>query len=102
MSTNAETTLAAPGKVDIENREQFHADAVEVIEALKGASGTLVLDFSATEFIDTAGLGAIATVHQLAVEAGLVVSLLNANAEIVGALELARLDELFERNFTDS
>ena len=102
MSTNAETKLEAPPKVDIENREEFQAAATEVIDALKGASGTLVLDLAATEFVDTAGLGAIATVHQMALEAGLEVSLLNANAEVIGALELARLDDLFERQLPDS
>ena len=102
MSTNAKTILAAPEQLDIENREDFQAAAVEVVEALKDTGGTLVLDLPDTEFIDTAGLGTMANIHRMAVEADLKVALLNANAEVIGSLELARLDELFELNHADA
>lgn len=95
MTADTKRIVQAPHHVDVENREEFGQTVAGIIDGMP-AGGALVLDFGGTEFVDTAGLSTLATIHTWATDAQLSVELTNLNEEVCASLALARLDELFE------
>lgn len=95
MTAETKRIVEAPHHVDIESRDEF-GDRVAAVISSMPPGGALVVDFAGTEFVDTAGLSTLATIHVRATDAQLSVQLINVNEEICVSLELARLHELFE------
>ena len=70
---------------------------------LKNSGKTLVvMDYSAVEFVSSAGLGAMITISQAASEQGAKMVLTGINDDILGVMKLTRLDRLLkiEQNMT--
>ena len=95
MTAETKRIVEAPHHVGIENRDEF-SDAVHQAIGELPPGAALVMDFAGTEFVDTAGLSTLASLHTRATEAHLTIQLANLNDEIRASLALARLDELFE------
>lgn len=95
-SHNNTQIVRAPEILDLDSRAAFRDAVMEAVEALGDDSGVLVIDFSSTSNLDTAGLATLAYVHRKASERRHVIRLRKASDEIRVSLVLARLEELFE------
>lgn len=93
--TNARK-MAAPEILGLEARGDFRDAAVELLAELPETLGVLVVDFSATRRIDSAGLGALMLVQRKAAERGQKVVLRQLRDEFKFLLVLTKLDDLFD------
>ena len=93
--TNARGVLA-PEVLGLESRATFRDSAVALLELLPEHDGTLLIDFSATRRIDSAGLGALMLVQRRAAERQQRVVLRHLGDEFRFLLVLTKLDDLFE------
>ena len=93
--TNARVVLA-PEVLGLESRATFRDSAVELLELLPERAGTLLIDFSGTRRIDSAGLGALMLVQRRAAERQQRVVLRHLRDEFRFLLVLTKLDDLFE------
>ncbi len=93
--TNARVVLA-PEVLGLESRATFRDSAVELLELLPEREGTLLIDFSGTHRIDSAGLGALMLVQRRAAERQQRVVLRHLRDEFRFLLVLTKLDDLFE------
>ncbi len=93
--TNARVVLA-PEVLGLESRATFRDSAVELLELLPEREGTLLIDFSGTRRIDSAGLGALMLVQRRAAERQQRVVLRHLRDEFRFLLVLTKLDDLFE------
>ena len=93
--TNARV-VHAPEVLGLESRGTFRDAAVELLEALPEQEGTLLIDFSGTRRIDSAGLGALMLVQRRAAERQQRVVLRHLRDEFRFLLVLTKLDDLFE------
>ena len=91
-----EHVLAAPERLDLEQAEAFRDAAVALLESLGKAPGRLVVDLSATDHIDSAGLRALILVRRRAAQIDAPVYLRAVSEEARGLLALAKMDHLFE------
>lgn len=87
--------MAAPAHLGLETRADFRRAAVELLDSLPDTTGSLVVDFSATRLVDSAGLGVLILVRQHAATRKQVVRLRGLNEEIRMLLVLTKLDDLF-------
>ena len=92
--TNARI-VQAPEILGLEARGAFRDGAVELLGQLPDKS-VLVIDFSGTRRIDSAGLGALMLVQRKAVEREQRVVLRHLRDEFRFLLVLTKLDDLFE------
>lgn len=88
--------LMAPEVLGLETRGSFRDDAVRVLEDLPEAEGVLLVDFTRTKRIDSAGLGALLLVQRRAAERTQRVVLRHLKDEFRFLLVLTKLDDLFE------
>ena len=95
IETN-ERVVQAPEVLGLEARGEFRDGAVELLGQLPDGTGVLVVDFSGTRRIDSAGLGALMLVQRLAAERGQRVVLRHLRDEFRFLLVLTKLDDLFE------
>ena len=93
--TNARV-IAAPEVLGLESRGDFRDGAVEILGQLPDQDGALIIDFSGTRRIDSAGLGALMLVQRKAQERTQKVVLRNLRDEFRFLLVLTKLDDLFE------
>lgn len=91
-----EKTLAAPQALGLESRTLFRREAAALLDGLPEGSGRLVIDLSATQAVDSAGLGALMLIQRRAAEKRQTVCLRGANEELRFLLVLTKLDDLFE------
>src|SRR5689334_722037 len=91
-----EKTLAAPQALGLESRTLFRREAAALQDALPEGSGRLVIDLTATQAVDSAGLGALMLIQRRAAEKRQTVCLRGANEELRFLLVLTKLDDLFE------
>ena len=91
-----EKTLAAPLELGLESRTLFRREAAVLLDALPEGSGRLVIDLTATQAVDSAGLGALMLIQRRAAERRQTVCLRGANEELRFLLVLTKLDDLFE------
>ena len=83
-----ENGLTLCGRVDSES-------ALGLKEELDRNSGNLVLDLSEVNFLSSAGIGVLVSVHKRLSEMGKELSLYNVSAEIQNVFALSGLDNLF-------
>lgn len=93
--TNARVVMA-PEVLGLEARGEFRDGAVALLSQIPDKDGFLVIDFSATRRIDSAGLGALMLVQRKAVERQQRVVLRHLRDEFRFLLVLTKLDDLFE------
>jgi len=91
----AAALVTAPEVLGLDSRVDFRRTAIELIEQMGPAADRLVIDFSRSRQIDSAGLGALMLVQRRAAERGQQVVLRNLNDEMRFLLVLTRLDQLF-------
>lgn len=95
MQAGMQRVLAAPGSLDLEQRAAFRREAEALLERLE-PGGTLVVDFSGTRSVDSAGLGTLLVIQRRATARRQTVRLRHVHAEIRSLLTLSRLADLFE------
>ncbi len=95
IETNARV-VQAPEVLGLEARGEFRDGAVAMLDQLPLKSGVLVIDFSGTRRIDSAGLGAMMLVQRRAAERHQKVVLRHLRDEFKFLLVLTKLDDLFE------
>ena len=98
MVPNAQTVrqLNAPPSLGLDTRASFRQAAVNALEEMPEGESRLVIDFSATRHVDSAGLGALMLVQRRAGERRQRVTLRSASEELRFLLMLTKLEDLFE------
>ncbi len=91
-----EKTLRAPPGPGLDSRTLFRREAAALLDGLPEGSGRLGIDLTATEAVDSAGLGALMLIQRRAAERRQTVCLRGANEELRFLLVLTKLDDLFE------
>jgi anti-anti-sigma factor len=94
-----ERVVRAPSALTGDTRGQFQSAAAEGLRLLGeggGMSGKLVVDLSATERVDSAGLSTLVQLQLRAAERRHTVCLRGASEEIRFLLLMTRLDDRFE------
>jgi anti-anti-sigma factor len=93
-----EALVQAPTSLGIETRANFRRQAQEALERLSAATDgarELVIDFSGTRSVDSAGLGVLVLIQRRAAEARQTVRLRGASEELRFLLVMTRLDDRF-------
>lgn len=86
------TVVAVEGQLIVANRQELK----QVIQdALESGARKLVLDFGATAYIDSSGLGALVSINKRVREAGGELRLAGLNEDLRSLFELTKLDTLF-------
>jgi anti-sigma B factor antagonist len=94
LSDGATVTIALAGEIDVNVADEL-SEAVS--EALAAEPEVVVVDLSAATFLDSAGVGALVTLNNAAVAAGVpTVQLKNGPSNVMRVLELVGLDDLFQ------
>lgn len=88
--------VMAPEVLGLDSRGSFRDDAVRVLDDLPELDGVLLIDFTSTRRIDSAGLGALMLVQRRAAERQQRVVLRHLKDEFRFLLVLTKLDDLFE------
>jgi len=92
-----EHTVQAPATLSADTRGKFLTEALEALQALgEGAPGTLVVDFSGTDRVDSAGLSTLVQLQLRAAERRHTVCLRGVSEEVRFLLLMTRLDDRFE------
>ncbi|HEY4649513.1 MAG TPA: STAS domain-containing protein [Gemmatimonadales bacterium] len=93
---DAERNLSAPETLGLDTRVEIRKAAIKLLEEMPEGIGRLVIDFSATRHVDSAGLGALMLIQRRAAERRQIVALRNVSEEIRFLLVLTKLDDLFQ------
>jgi anti-sigma B factor antagonist len=93
---DAERNLSAPETLGLDTRVEIRKAAIKLLEEMPEGVGRLVIDFSATRQVDSAGLGALMLIQRRAAERRQIVALRNVSEEIRFLLVLTKLDDLFQ------
>ena len=93
---DAERNLSAPETLGLDTRVEIRKSAIKLLEEMPEGVGRLVIDFSATRHVDSAGLGALMLIQRRAAERRQTVALRNVSEEIRFLLVLTKLDDLFQ------
>ena len=93
---DAERNLSAQETLGLETRVEIRKAAIKLLEEMPEGVGRLVVDFSATRHVDSAGLGALMLIQRRAAERRQIVALRNVSEEIRFLLVLTKLDDLFQ------
>src|ERR671911_626491 len=91
-----ERGLAAPETLGLDTRVEIRKAAFVLLEQMPEGAGRLVINFTRTRQVDSAGLGALMLIQRRAAERRQVVVLRNASEEIRFLLVLTKLDDLFQ------
>lgn len=79
------------GRFTFSDNEQFRS----IITSLEEAGGNkYVLDMSGLEFMDSAGLGMLLLVHEMAESKSIPMSLRGASGEVKRMLEVSKFDDI--------
>src|SRR5512139_2930203 len=93
-STHRDVTLIGiDGQLTVGNRQELKA---AVQDALDRGIRKLLLDCTATGYIDSSGLGALVTIARRVRETGADMRLAGLNEDLQSLFELTKLDTLFE------
>ena len=95
-SDSATATLTLPGEVDLEVSDRYYDKASALITP--GVT-TLVVDMSATTFIDSAMLSLLVRISELAAIDGCAVRLRNPNARALRILEISGMQDYLPIDF---
>jgi anti-sigma B factor antagonist len=93
---DAERNLSAPETLGLDTRVEIRKAAIKLLEEMPEGVGRLVVDFSATRHVDSAGLGALMLIQRRAAERRQIVALRKVSEEIRFLLVLTKLDDLFQ------
>ena len=80
--------ISARGEVDLSTADTLRA---EIDDALGAGHRRVVVDLTDVEFIDSAGLGALASSHKKAEDAGIGFAVVTARQAILRPLEITKL-----------
>ena len=92
-----ESVVVAPVNLSAQNRTEFREEALAALERLGDAEagGCLVIDLTATQRLDSAGLGPLVMLQLRAAERRHAVCLRGASEEIRFLLLMTRLEDRF-------
>ena len=92
-----ESVVTAPINLSARNRAEFRDEALAALERLGDAEpgGRLVVDLSATQRLDSAGLGTLVMLQRRAAERRHAVCLRGAPEEVRFLLVMTRLEDRF-------
>ncbi|MFQ5549866.1 MAG: STAS domain-containing protein [Gemmatimonadales bacterium] len=99
MGFSVETTpndvivVGVAGQLIVGNRHELKQ---KILDALDSGSRKFVIDFSATEYIDSSGLGVLVTLSKKITESEGEIRLAALNDDLRTLFELTKLDTLFE------
>jgi anti-anti-sigma regulatory factor len=90
--------VRAPNELGADSRAAFREEAVRALASLGDAPPhlPLIIDFTHTQRVDSAGLGALITVQMRAAEGRRPVALRRVSEEVRYLLLMTRLDDRFE------
>ncbi len=80
----------------LQTREAFRQSATAFLDEMPRGSGVLIVDFTATRDVDSAGLSALVMTQRHATDRGQRVMLSHVGAELEFLLVLTKLDDLFQ------
>jgi anti-sigma B factor antagonist len=86
------TIVGVDGQLIVGNRHDLKQ---KVLEALEAGETRFVIDFAATGYIDSSGLGVLVSLAKKVREAGGELRLAALNADLRTLFELTKLDNLF-------
>ena len=87
------TVVKVNGELIVGNRSELKAG---VLERLEGGARKFVVDFSASTYIDSSGLGVLVSLSKKIREAGGALRLASLNEDLCTLFELTKLDTLFK------
>lgn len=96
MKAEQERLLAAPARLEHPVASEFRRAGLDLVDTLPEAGGRLVIDVSATEDADSAGLEALLAIRRRAAGRGWSILLRGASPAFKSLLELTKLDGLFQ------
>src|SRR5215203_1701307 len=91
-----ERGLTAPETLGLDTRVEIRKAAFALLEQMPEGEGRLVIDFTRTRQVDSAGLGALMLIQRRAAERRQTVTLRHMNDELRFLLVLTKLADLFE------
>jgi anti-sigma B factor antagonist len=92
QSPDGVTMVTVEGQLIVANRQELKQVIADAVEA---GARKLVLDFTATAYIDSSGLGALVSINKRVREAGGELRLAGLNEDLRSLFELTKLDTLF-------
>lgn len=92
QSAGGVTVVTVEGQLIVANRQELK-QAIQ--EALDAGARRFVLDFSATAYIDSSGLGALVSINKRVREVGGELRLAGLNEDLRSLFQLTKLDTLF-------
>ncbi len=91
-SPDGVTVVTVEGQLIVANRQELKQVIQDAVEA---GARKFVLDFTATAYIDSSGLGALVSINKRVREAGGELRLAGLNEDLRSLFELTKLDTLF-------
>jgi len=91
VTPSGATVIRAIGHLDMLAAPQFKALVASVV---MGEHGSVVVDLSGVEFVDSSGIGAIISGLRTSREAGSSFRIANATAQVLAVLELTNVDRI--------
>lgn len=92
QSPGGVTVVTVEGQLIVANRQELK-QAIQ--EALDAGARRFVLDFGATAYIDSSGLGALVSINKRVREVGGELRLAGLNEDLRSLFQLTKLDTLF-------
>jgi anti-anti-sigma factor len=96
IANNDGSVLMAPERLISSTRGDFRSAALQHIDQLGDAGGSIVIDMTRTVEIDTSGLGMLVFIQKRAKERGFSTILRRAPERVRNLLQLTLLEFLFE------
>lgn len=89
----ADLVLAFSGELDLSAYQQLYPD---VLVALSGHSGGLVVDLGAVTFLDASGIKLLLLVHRQAARTGVRPQLVRGSPRVTRVMRLVRLEQTYD------
>lgn len=93
VDTNCPTLVKVEGEVNTLNAAEFQGNVEEIIDAHEQ---DIALDFSAVEYVSSAGLRALFSLAQKVMGIDCVITLKSVQPTVMEVLEFSGFDEFFE------
>jgi anti-sigma B factor antagonist len=90
---NGVVVVSVDGQLIVSNRHELKQ---HVLDAVEGGARKILVDFAATGYIDSSGLGALVSLAKKLREAGGELRLAGLNEDLRTLFELTKLDTLFQ------
>jgi anti-anti-sigma factor len=89
IETRDEATLVLTGELDLAGEQRLEA----AIERARGSAGTLTIDLSGLEFIDSSGLRVLVRLHNASLQEGFAYTIIPGPPQVHRTFVLCGLDE---------